>query len=98
MPMTPKIKGSRPKTSLPASLDTSKTIEVGAGVFKNTCLALMDKVRDERVQVLITKHGAAVARLVPADVEVPTAFGFMRGTVVNQRDIVSPDFELWGDL
>ncbi len=80
------------------SLDTSTTIEVGAGMFKDTCLALMDRVRDERVQVVITKHGAPVARLVPADVEVPSALGFMRGTVLAQGDIVSPDFDAWGDL
>jgi prevent-host-death family protein len=67
-------------------------------MFKNTCLALMDQVRDERMQVVITKHGSAVARLVPADVDAPSALGFMRGTVVGHGDIVSPDFDTWGDL
>ena len=81
-----------------ASLDTSNTIEVAAGMFKNTCLALMDKVRDERMQVVITKHGNPVARLVPADVAMPSALGFMRGTVLAQGDIVAPDFDAWGDL
>jgi antitoxin (DNA-binding transcriptional repressor) of toxin-antitoxin stability system len=66
-------------------------------MFKDKCLALMDKVRDERVQVVITKHGHAVARLVPADVQVPNGFGYMRGTLLQQGDIVSPDFETWGE-
>lgn len=66
-------------------------------MFKDKCLALMDKVRDERVQVVITKHGNAVARLVPADVAVPNGFGYMRGTVLGAGDIVSPDFEAWGE-
>lgn len=66
-------------------------------MFKDKCLALMDKVRDERVQIVITKHGHAVARLVPADVAVPNGFGYMRGTVLEHGDIVSPDFEAWGD-
>lgn len=96
--MSSKPKGSRPRQRESVSLDAAKTIEVGAGVFKDKCLALMDKVRDERVQVLITKHGAAVARLVPADVAVPTGFGFLRGTVVKHGDIVSPDFEVWGNI
>jgi prevent-host-death family protein len=81
-----------------ASLDSSSTLEVPAGVFKNTCLALMDRVHDERIHVVITKHGKPVARLVPANVEAPSALGFMRGTVVAAGDIVSPDFDAWGDL
>ena len=96
--MTGKKKGSGTAASASVSLDTSKTIEVPAGMFKNTCLALMDQVRDERMQVVITKHGSAVARLVPANVDAPSALGFMRGTVVAQGDVVSPDFDAWGDL
>jgi antitoxin (DNA-binding transcriptional repressor) of toxin-antitoxin stability system len=96
--MPPEAKSSRKLLdALPPSAP-SKTIEVGAGVFKDTCLALMDKVRDERVNVLITKHGSAVARLIPPDVAVPSALGFMRGTVVDQTDIVGPDFEAWADI
>lgn len=94
--MSPAKKSSHNNASSDLSL-TSKSIEVGAGMFKDKCLALMDKVRDERVQVVITKHGNAVARLVPADVAVPNGFGFMRGTVLEHGDIVSPDFEAWGE-
>lgn len=90
--------GSHTAESSSASLDSSSTLEVAAGVFKNTCLALMDKVHNERIQVVITKHGNPVARLVPVDVAAPSARGFMRGTVVAEDDIVSPDFDAWGDL
>ncbi len=96
--MAGKKKGSGTAGTGSVSLETSKTVEVPAGMFKNTCLALMDKVRDERMQVVITKHGSAVARLVPADVDAPSALGFMRGTVVAHGDVVSPDFDAWGDL
>jgi prevent-host-death family protein len=96
--MAKTIKEFLTKTEASASLESSSTLEVPAGVFKNTCLALMDRVHDERVHVVITKHGKPVARLVPADVEAPSALGFMRGTVVAEGDIVSPDFEAWGDL
>jgi prevent-host-death family protein len=95
--MTAKHKGSRKAHTPSVSLESSTTIEVGAGVFKNTCLALMDKVRDERIQVLITKHGNPVARVVPADVHVPSALGFLSGTVVGAGDVVSPDFDAWGE-
>jgi hypothetical protein len=81
--MPPEAKSSRKLLdALPPSAP-SKTIEVGAGVFKDTCL---------------TKHGSAVARLIPPDVAVPSALGFMRGTVVDQTDIVGPDFEAWADI
>jgi len=96
--MTKTTKGLTAAITTSASLESSHTLEVPAGVFKNTCLALMDRVHDERIHVVITKHGKPVARLVPADVEAPSALGFMRGTVVAEGDIVSPDFEAWGDL
>ncbi len=96
--MTNSQKGSHSAQASSTSLDSSSILEVPAGVFKNTCLALMDKVHDERVQVVITKHGNAVARLVPVDVDAPSALGFMRGTVLAEDDIVSPDFDAWGDV
>jgi hypothetical protein len=29
---------------------------------------------------------------------MPSAFGFMSGTVIAEEDIVTPDFDSWGDL
>ena len=81
-----------------SSLDAAEVIEVKAGVFKNTCLKLLDQVHDFEVEVVVTKHGEPMARLVPEDKHIPSAFGFMRGTVLEQEDIVAPDFEAWGDL
>lgn len=95
--MPPSKKTSHSHPSPGSSLDVPETIEVQAGVFKNTCLALMDKVRDERTHIVITKHGSAVAKLVPADGETASARGFMRGTVLGYGDIVAPDFEAWGE-
>lgn len=83
-----------PSTALAAHT----VIEVKAGVFKDTCLQLLDRVRDEDLHVIVTKYGEPVAKVVPPDVHVPSAFGFMRGTVLAHGDIISPDFEVWGDL
>ena len=80
------------------ALDALDGVELAVGVFKDRCLALMDEVRDHHKQVIVTKHGAPVAKLVPPDLALPSAFGFLRGTLLEQGDIVSPDFELWGDL
>ena len=87
---------ARPNPS--SALDAPTTIEVSAGVFKDICLALMDEVREGRTEVVITKYGRAVARLVAPSTEGPNAFGFLRGTVLSQDDIVSPDADAWGEL
>ena len=68
---------------------------VPAGVFKATCLSLLDEVRDHRREYLITKRGRPVARLVPVDQTAPQVFGRMRGTAEIIADIVAPVGERW---
>lgn len=94
MPRKPRTKRIAVREAAP----TTDVIEVKAGVFKDTCLQLLDEVRDRRVEIVVTKHGKPVARVVPLDDRAPSPFGFMRGTVLKYGDIVSPDFEPWGDL
>ena len=92
---------SRKKVPPPApstSLDAHAVIEVKAGVFKDTCLQLLDQVRDQEIEVVVTKRGEVVARVVPPGARAPSAFGFMRGTLLAHEDIVAPDFEAWGDV
>lgn len=69
--------------------------EVKASEFKAKCLSVMDEVRERGVQVVITKRGKPVAKLVPVQEVVRSPIGFMRGTVIAQEDIVSPDHEAW---
>jgi len=74
---------------------------VPAGVFKATCLELMDRVRDRREEIVITKYGKPVAKLVPvADEGVPqgTAWGWMKGTVLWYGDVISPIDVEWEAL
>jgi antitoxin (DNA-binding transcriptional repressor) of toxin-antitoxin stability system len=90
----------QPDLQIPAPVpgaDHRSVIEVAAGVFKDTCLQLLDQVRDGSVEVIVTKRGEPVARVVPAGGSLPSAFGFMRGTVTGMGDIVSPDHEAWGE-
>ena len=47
----------------------------------------MDEVSATRAELVITKHGAAVARLVPMADGVASAFGFLRGTVRNELSL-----------
>ncbi len=81
-----------------SSLDAPDVVEVKAGVFKDTCLSLLDQVKEREIEVVVTKHGAPVARVVSDGGHTRSARGFMSGTVLEHGDIVSPDFESWGDL
>lgn len=38
---------------------------VAAGEFKAKCLALLDEVADRRTEIIVTKRGVPVARIVP---------------------------------
>ena len=62
---------------------------IAAGDFKTKCLKLLDQVADTREPLVITKHGKAVARLVPMPPE-PNLFGAMAGSVIAEGDIIAP--------
>ncbi len=66
---------------------------IGAGEFKTKCLKLLDEVANSRQPLIITKHGKAVAKLVPMPPE-SELFGAMAHSVRYEGDIVSaPDSE-----
>lgn len=69
--------------------------EVPAAEFKARCLELVGQVRERGVEYVVTRHGRPVAKLVPAHDAPMSAFGFLRGTVVDATDIVSPDPGAW---
>jgi hypothetical protein len=69
--------GSRKKPQLPTastSLDSHDVVEVKAGVFKDTCLQLLDQVHSQEIELAVTKRGEVVARVVPPDIQAPSAF------------------------
>ena len=74
--------------------------KMAAGEFKVHCLKVMDEVQSKRQSVLITKRGKPVAKLVPVEKEKDDIFGFYKGKIKINGDIVSPAFspEEWGDL
>ena len=63
---------------------------IPAGEFKNRCLALMDEVNETGAEIIITKHGRPVSRLVPAERSAPEMWGRYREQVRIAGDIVSP--------
>jgi prevent-host-death family protein len=85
----------QPKTN--ASAQATRAPHIPAGEFKARCLQIMDEVHATHRPVVITKYGKPVAKLVPADDEVPDSFGGLQGSVRYHGDIVAPDHESWDD-
>ena len=67
-----------------------------AGLFKAKCLHLMDEVQKYRKEIVITKFGKPVAKLVPVEAkEPPSPFGCMKGTIKIHGNIVASTGEAW---
>ena len=71
-------------------------MQIGAGQFKAQCLQLMDQVQQSRKEIVITKHGKPVAKLVPMEESATqSVFGYLQDTVEIVGDIVSSLEEDW---
>ena len=77
------------------SATTAGVPRIPAGEFKAKCLQIMDEVKATHRPVMITKYGKPVAKIVPADEEIPDSFGALQGSVRYHGDIVAPDHESW---
>lgn len=65
-------------------------MKVSAAKFKATCLRLMDRVAATGEEVVITKHGAPVAKLVAASRPArprQSVHGCMKGTILFSAPI-----------
>jgi len=78
------------------------TKTIAAGAFKQTCLALLDGVANHRMQVLITKRGRPVARLVPVETDEEreqAALAELRGKgrmLVDEKIFLQPSDKIAG--
>jgi len=69
---------------------------IPAGVFKAKCLKLMDEVHQHHSEIIITKHGKAIARLISMESKPKKKlFGLLKGKAVIHGDIVGPTGEKW---
>jgi len=71
-------------------------VYISAGEFKAKCLSLMDKAKEGHEEIIITKYSKPVARLLPFE-EKPEKplFGYLKGSVVIEGDIISSLEEKW---
>ncbi len=70
---------------------------IAAGAFKARCLELMDVVAETHAEIVITKRGKPVAKLVPATArprKIKSAYGALKGSFEIVGDIVSPAVDL----
>jgi len=63
--------------------------QMGAAEFKAHCLQVMEKVRQTRQPVTITRRGVPVVKVVPADPPRKFALGALAGKLTSSGDIVS---------
>lgn len=68
---------------------------VAAGDFKTHCLQLIERVRQERGEVVITRYGRPVAKLVPFEESPLSMVGYLAGSVTAYGDLISPINEEW---
>ena len=68
---------------------SARTRTIPAGEFKNRCLALMDEVAETGEEILITKYGKPVSRLVPVRERKPL-LGMFQDQIRITGDIISP--------
>lgn len=66
------------------------TLTIKASEFKAKCLKLMDDVAEGDYEIVITKNGRPVSRLVPYRERPKSLFGIDRGRIEIIGDIIEP--------
>jgi prevent-host-death family protein len=68
---------------------------IAAGEFRTVCLKLMDEVKRTGEEIVITKHGQPVAKLVPVTDTRRQTFGLLSDQTVIYGDLVEAIGEEW---
>ncbi len=71
--------------------------EVPASELKNAWHEYLNRVTQGREEIVLTRYGKPIARLVPVDPdnEHASVFGWLRGTVTASDDLVAGTGEVW---
>jgi prevent-host-death family protein len=68
---------------------------VKASVFKAKCLHLMDLVNQTNEEIIITKNGKPVSRLVPYHKQIDSLFGLHKDNIKSNDDLIESTGEDW---
>jgi len=74
------------------------TRTISAAEFKATCLDLLDRVAETGLNVVITKRGRPVARVMPMVNKPRRLVGAMKDEIEIRGDIISPLLLRWNAL
>ena len=70
-------------------------MELTVSEFESRFRQVVDDVQARHEEVLITRDGRAVAKLVPMDAAAPGLFGRLAGSVQIHGDLIEPLDEAW---
>ncbi len=69
---------------------------IAAGKFKAQCLKIMDDVHKHHREVIVTKYGKPIVKMVGITNKTKESlFGFLKNSVVIKSDIISSVGESW---
>lgn len=68
---------------------------IGAGKFKEKCLALLDEVSDHHETIIVTKRGKPVALVSPITEAETSLRQQLKGSILQEGDIISPVKARW---
>ena len=75
--------------------DSALAMTMKASEFKAKCLKLMDEISTNGGEVVITKNGLPVSKLVPYRERPNSLFGIDRGRIDIRGDITEPVDTAW---
>jgi len=70
-------------------------MQIKASEFKAKCLSLMDQVNKTGEEIVITKNGKPVSRLLPYRHKPDSLFGLHKDQISMADDLVEPVGEHW---
>ncbi|MEP0774023.1 MAG: type II toxin-antitoxin system Phd/YefM family antitoxin [Acidobacteriota bacterium] len=70
-----------------------KTMKVSE--FKARCLDVLKQLEADGTELVITRNGRPVCRVIPYRTSADTLFGALAGSVEVQGDILAPLEEVW---
>ena len=72
-------------------------MNISAELFKKRCFQLITTVQKSKKEIVITKFGKPIAKLVPIlkKAKTKSLFGCMKGTVKIHGDIIASTGEQW---
>ena len=88
---------AKDETRIMAKSKEIKELQIGAGEFKQKCLALINQIAISKIQIVITKRGKPCVRLIAYESDEGTSdvIGCMKGSVIYHDDIMAPIDEKW---